>query len=244
MGLLEVAYRDLTGAAALMQCSDEDSKAFAEAAVPESCADYGEMLPEGVLDMLWRVGAKPGDQFYDLGSGAGKAVLLAWMIGLRATGLELAPSRWEASRQALRVLEQMASAGGMPQGSDASKCGLPERARGSLDFMCGNPIEVDFTDADIILVASVQFPSSVVAQLAETARWMKPGSITVSNKLFPGPDFRELGEFLEPTTWRQSGTLWKLQVVERSEGGPDRHSFLLPCDEFDVSRRSNFVGGA
>merc|ERR1719333_1719583 len=53
---------------------------------PEHASGYGELLPFGVLDMLWRVGAKPGDRFYDLGAGPGKVVALAWLCGLRATG--------------------------------------------------------------------------------------------------------------------------------------------------------------
>merc|ERR1711933_233164 len=68
---------------------------------------YGEVLPEGILKILWRLGAKPGDHFYDLGCGPGKMVALAWMLGLRATGVELSRARWEASCYALEGLSRL-----------------------------------------------------------------------------------------------------------------------------------------
>eukprot|EP00747_Dinoflagellata_sp_TGD_P058903 gnl/TRDRNA2_/TRDRNA2_151332_c0_seq1.p1 gnl/TRDRNA2_/TRDRNA2_151332_c0~~gnl/TRDRNA2_/TRDRNA2_151332_c0_seq1.p1 ORF type:complete len:192 (+),score=18.19 gnl/TRDRNA2_/TRDRNA2_151332_c0_seq1:24-578(+) len=42
---------------------------------------YGEISPKGVQALLTAANAKAGEKFYDLGSGDGKAVMVAWLTG-------------------------------------------------------------------------------------------------------------------------------------------------------------------
>lgn len=212
VALLDEAYADLTSGQRLMGLADDDAKTFAQEGVPLAAGTYGEMLPEGVLDVLWQVGCKPGDRFYDLGSGAGQAVFLAWAAGLRATGVELAPTRWQASEGARQRLLQLERSQAFPSGSEF----LPQHAPGGADFVCGNALEIDFTDGDILFLASVVFTECMVAKLAETARRMKPGSRIVSYKGLPGVEFKTLGLIFEPTSWNLR-TSWSVQEVISSE---------------------------
>eukprot|EP00927_Polykrikos_kofoidii_P005468 TRINITY_DN12168_c0_g1_i2.p1 TRINITY_DN12168_c0_g1~~TRINITY_DN12168_c0_g1_i2.p1 ORF type:complete len:513 (+),score=143.72 TRINITY_DN12168_c0_g1_i2:51-1589(+) len=58
---------------------------------------YGEIRPDGVVNMLARMNATPGMRFFDLGSGTGKVVYTAWLLGLRASGVEVFDYRHSAA---------------------------------------------------------------------------------------------------------------------------------------------------
>mmetsp|Transcript_106422 Transcript_106422/g.332773 ORF Transcript_106422/g.332773 Transcript_106422/m.332773 type:complete len:154 (+) Transcript_106422:75-536(+) len=66
---------------------------------------YGELAPLAWCQLLREVGAKAGLKVYDLGSGNGKLVLLSWLLGLEAVGVELIRERAEEARAALGRLE-------------------------------------------------------------------------------------------------------------------------------------------
>lgn len=216
--LLNTAYQGYFKAHQYMDISEDDAKAFA---MDESChgaETYGELRPEGFLDMLWKVGAKPGDRFYDLGSGTGKLVALAWLAGLNATGVELSSIRWDVSHKATIKLEEMKSLECFPQGGGNCPSELPQRSPHGLDFVWGSFLEVDFTDADVLFISSVMFNHAMMAKVANIARWMKVGSRIISYHNFAKmgqfefPEFQKIGEFTEPTSWK-SDTTWKLQEV-------------------------------
>lgn len=98
----------------------------------DSATLYQDLPPEGVLDMLRKVGAKPGDKFYDLGAGPGKTVGIAYLAGLNAVGVELAESRVVGACKALTKLHA----------SDKDQ-------HGSMSMIRGSFTDVDFSDADI-----------------------------------------------------------------------------------------------
>mmetsp|Transcript_118069 Transcript_118069/g.333924 ORF Transcript_118069/g.333924 Transcript_118069/m.333924 type:complete len:301 (-) Transcript_118069:7-909(-) len=241
--LLSAAYADLMGARQLMGLDQDDEKAFAQEGIPLGGADtYGEMLPEGILDILWRVGAKSGERFYDLGSGAGKAATLAWLVGMRVTGIELARSRWEASRDAVARLAELRLDESLSPGRQASQAIVNEGSVAGLDFVCGNACDLDFTDGDLVFVPSVLFPDWMVANLAATAQRMKPGSRIVSYKAFPGTAFKQVGEISEPTTWKHR-TRWLVQEVVGTASTADDMLTrdLRPCNQFSDADRCSFM---
>jgi SAM-dependent methyltransferase len=198
-------------------------------------------MPHGVLDMLWRVGARPGDRFYDLGSGSGKVVATAWMAGLHATGVELSHARWDVSREAVLALSKMDQAGDMPQGGKTSPLGIPARVRSGLDFVWGSCFDLDFTDADVIFVSSVMFSQLMLDELATIARWMKPGSRIISFKLLPGPEFEKIGEFCQPTSWSLETPWWVQEVVFNPPVTQARPEKLRWSVQFDASQRCSFM---
>src|SRR5688572_30636458 len=63
---------------------------------------YGEVTPESVQMMLETVQPQPGEVFYDLGSGTGKAVIFAAILAdfARCTGIELVEDLWQAANTA------------------------------------------------------------------------------------------------------------------------------------------------
>eukprot|EP00928_Gymnodinium_smaydae_P090502 TRINITY_DN74298_c0_g1_i1.p1 TRINITY_DN74298_c0_g1~~TRINITY_DN74298_c0_g1_i1.p1 ORF type:complete len:300 (-),score=48.93 TRINITY_DN74298_c0_g1_i1:610-1509(-) len=214
--LLETAYRELSAAQRLMQASEEDLDAFRENGVPADAETYGEILTEGILDLLWRAGAAPGMRFYDLGAGAGKAVILAWFLGMRATGVELARSRWEISRAALVAVRELSEAQSLPPCGKGSQLRLPERLADGLDFLYGDMCTLDFRDADVLLVSSIMYPASVIERLQEVARGLKPGARIISYRPFVGSEFRDLGTVFASTSWK-TRTPWHIrEVVEKT----------------------------
>jgi len=99
----------------------------------DSATLYQDLPPEGVIDMLKKVGAKEGQKFYDLGAGPGKTVGVAYLAGFNAVGVELAESRVRGACKALGKLH-----------NSTSKTHL-----GSMSMIRGSFTDVDFSDADI-----------------------------------------------------------------------------------------------
>lgn len=211
--LVDAAYSNLTFKKC-MPISLNDKKVFEEKGMPPlSTSAYGELLPEGVWDLLWQVGAKPGDRFYDLGSGGGKLAMMAWFAGLRVTGIELARSRWDVSKGAVAALREMARRGEIPEGGVACSSQLPDRSAASLDYICGDALDLDFRDADIVFICSVMFPDWVMEHLASKASLLKPGSRIITFKPLGKPEFHQLGVLLEPASWKKSDCMWRIYEV-------------------------------
>ncbi len=81
----------------------------------------------------------------------------------------------------------------------------------------------------------------MMERLVETARWMKPGARIITYTPFPGPEFVELGEIREPTSW-SGNTCWKVQeVVRNPPEGSSRPAALRRSDEFEKDKRCCFV---
>lgn len=204
MQILMAAFADPgAGRASLDEISPDEQATFRTCR--SSGADvYGEISPGGVLDMLWRLGAQPGDRFYDLGAGAGRAACVAWLCGLNAIGVELSVSRWQASQKAVAVLASCARSGANTR-DDAL----------SLDFIHGNALDLDFTDADIVLMNSVMFSPQMMTELSATARWMKPGAHIVSFLPVYGGHFKVSVPYLQEIDNIQVSTSWNLSSMFR-----------------------------
>lgn len=170
--------------------------------IPRSVATtYGELRPESVAVMLADAEARPGQRYYDLGSGTGKTVVLAWLLGLNATGIELVSNRYDT---ACGALDRAAQAG-------PGRMGLGHND--SLRFVQGNFLQVDFSDADVIFTDSVMFSPETKESLARAARRLKPGARVVSYGGLPGPGLRRVMRFKGPTSWANF-TEWTIQEVE------------------------------
>jgi SAM-dependent methyltransferase len=152
---------------------------------------YGEVSATSVADMLDRLGAAAGERYYDLGAGDGKTAAVAWLRGMHATGIELVGRRHAASCAAVGALRDE----------------LAERraARaGSLRMLRGSFLQLDWSDADVVFVASVTFSDELMALLAEAARRLRRGARIVSWRGLPGREFRTIGEVRLRSSWQET----------------------------------------
>jgi len=121
---------------------------------------YGEVRAASVLRALKLVHAKPGERYYDLGSGAGKTAAIAWLSGLRATGVELIPRRHTHACTALTRLPLE----------------RPPTASSELSFVHSSFLDIDFCDADIVFIDAVMFSSELLNNLADRATCLRKGA--------------------------------------------------------------------
>jgi hypothetical protein len=129
---------------------------------------YQDLPPEGMADLLRKADAKPGQLFYDLGAGPGKTVGFASLLGLNATGIELAHTRVERACEALK--------------------GLPRV--GHTKMLEGSFTELDFSDGDIVFFDVAQCGDlfcgpeyqKMVDDLTPTVMRMRKGSVFISTQ--------------------------------------------------------------
>eukprot|EP00435_Cladocopium_sp_Y103_P060545 s25_g22.t1 len=190
---LDIIYEGQSENASWMSAIDVSTTSELQAAA-SSDLTYGDILPEGFLSILQCVGARVGERFFDLGSGTGKAVVLASLHGLNSTGIELAPSRWQTS---CRSLQKMKSLGIRP---------LPTFVRGSF-------AGVDFKDANIIFMNSVTFPEELLEQIAKIAECLNPSAKIVTAKTLLGP-FEVIDTCLAKVSWSGSPFEYFVQQLQ------------------------------
>lgn len=179
-----------------------------------SAAVYGELLPTSVADLLIRqLRVQPGQKYYDLGSGLGKTAAMAYLLGLDATGVELAHERWDASCAALARLRGAAAAA---EAGGASGGGAGGRGPG-LRYVQASFLDVDFSDADVVFTDSVMFSPEMLAALGRAAGRLRPGALVVSAQGLPGPGLRDVARWTGPTTWSPTSA-WTIQRVVRAPG--------------------------
>jgi hypothetical protein len=183
---------------------------------PHNAGVYGEILPESVLHMLALAAKynpnlrdqdgkfKPG-RYVDLGSGNGKSVLLAGLLGFEGDGVELADPRFKI---ACSGLERLGKAGN----ASSTECG--SHGLGHVKFTKGSFLDdkVSLDDTDVVFTDSVYWSDDMMQTLAAKAAKMKPGSVIFSFKAFPGEQFKHLSEETLGTSW-DTGTTWQFQQV-------------------------------
>jgi len=177
--------------------SDLDRHAFAKAKVEggtTSMSMYGEVTPLSAGKMLRELGAMPGLRFYDVGSGGGKLVLLALLLGLRATGIELSSCRHRFACRALDRLRKMVPA------ADT----LHLRA----DLIHGNFLEasiIDFSKADIVFVNDVGFDNALMFELSNALRSLRSGARVATFRRLIGPGFKCVSIVAVNVSWLRRG---------------------------------------
>lgn len=194
--------------------SPDDKEAFLDERLCGADA-YGEIRPESFLEVLWRVGAKAGDHFYDLGCGAGKLIAIANILGLRATGVEFSRARCELAWQAMATLNEFGKRG-------KYVASFPALSTVVLDCKCESMFGMDFTDADIVYFCSLMFPNETVIEVAKIARNMKPGSRVISHHCLDctcqetSQAFKKIGEVCVTTSWTSKSTMLIYEVLGNS----------------------------
>lgn len=171
-------------------------------------ATYGEVTPRGHLKLLRAVGAKPGEVYYDLGAGLGKGVLVAWLLGLRAHGVELSSEMFRYSCQ--HVASLFARAPGFVHGSAVRGSGGR-----TLSLAHGDALRYDFSDADIVFLDDKCWDAGMMSQLTDTLARLPPRTRVISAlNLAVTADLpiHRRQEIQVPVTWGQPGHKYPYQI--------------------------------
>eukprot|EP00746_Dinoflagellata_sp_MGD_P118236 gnl/MRDRNA2_/MRDRNA2_54347_c0_seq1.p1 gnl/MRDRNA2_/MRDRNA2_54347_c0~~gnl/MRDRNA2_/MRDRNA2_54347_c0_seq1.p1 ORF type:complete len:313 (+),score=58.19 gnl/MRDRNA2_/MRDRNA2_54347_c0_seq1:62-1000(+) len=138
-------------------------------------ATYGETEPEGQLAVLKAVGAKPGQRYYDLGAGLGRNVLVAWLWGMDATGVELSHEMFAYSCK--RVSNVSAHSG-----NAATVLAKARHSGHSLRLVEADVALYDFSDADVVFMNDKCWSASLVSKLDTSFSRLRRGTKVISHK--------------------------------------------------------------
>ena len=154
---------------------------------------YGEIGLDAFDTILKTVQPKAGEVFYDLGSGAGKAVMWAAMAYpfKKAIGVELLDKILDLSKSMLEKYRIKV---------------LPlldlEKQHQAIDFVKGDFCQYDFSDANVLFIHSTCFSNHTMNHLAQKFSALQPGSriITVSKNISQ-PNLRLIGSGNYQMAW-------------------------------------------
>ncbi len=132
---------------------------------------YGEVTYHGFLRMLVHAKPNTGEIFYDLGSGTGKAVILAKLLTdfSKVIGVEILKELHEASQVVLSRHQRISS----ENKSDAS----------GIHFVHADFKTIDFSDADVIFVNATCMHYELGIPLVSKLEKLKKGSRIITNTL-------------------------------------------------------------
>lgn len=155
--------------------------------------NMGSVDHRAFLAWLRSTGLKPGDTFWDLGSGHGELVVLAALYGLDAVGLEFMPSRVRVSCRALKNLN---ASGWRPESSCSSGaggdvCDGGETGRAGARFYQGFIEDFDYSDADAVFAFSLSYRPKDLENIAHRAGNMKRMSKLLVGSDISGPGLDE-----------------------------------------------------
>jgi SAM-dependent methyltransferase len=179
---LERIFRDVQG----YQLSHSDRRRLG---IEDRSFVYGEISERPFLEALAKARPQPGEVFYDLGSGTGRAVLAAAASYSfsRAVGIEWLASLVRASKLAA---ERLTSSG---------------LARSPIEFLEADLREADFSDGDVVFLHSTCFQPSLLEPLARACAKLKSGARVISFGHPPQHAALELVETLTVQTgWGES----------------------------------------
>ncbi len=158
---------------------------------------YGECTPESVEHLLSITDAKPGEVFYDLGSGTGKMVVYAaFLVPLKkSVGVELLPELHDAAKMVGdRYISEI-----QPQLEDM-------RRETALCYQLGDIFDTDLSDADIVVShCCTCFDDALMQKLSDKLEACKPGTriVTITRGL-SSPAFESVSVTPVQMGWGQA----------------------------------------
>jgi SAM-dependent methyltransferase len=128
---------------------------------------YGEVVPSAFFEVMKAVNPREGEVFVDLGSGTGKATMLAAFAYpfSKVVGIELLPGLGDAAREVQRKYE-----------TELRPQLPPEYHRQEIQFIDGDFLEIDLTAADVVFAHGTCYPQELIAQLAEKLGELRSGA--------------------------------------------------------------------
>jgi len=127
---------------------------------------YGEITYVGMKELSQRLNLTYKDVFYDLGCGMGKLVTYMYLTNpiKKSVGIEMIGQRYRVAELALQQLQ-------------FDKLLNPQR---EIKFIHNNIRNEDFSDATVIYMSSLCFPTDLMAELSQKFAKLKLGSRIIS----------------------------------------------------------------
>lgn len=154
---------------------------------------YGEINLPSLAVCLAIVKPKPGEVFYDLGSGAGKAVFCAALLNdwKRCIGIELLPALYDCTQSLLIKLKQLPNA----------QTFFPHQLN-NIHFHHGDIMASEFSDADVVYINATVFSPDFWDTFTPKFETLKSGAriIVLTKKLNPD-QFELIEETALPMSW-------------------------------------------
>mmetsp|Transcript_4469 Transcript_4469/g.7985 ORF Transcript_4469/g.7985 Transcript_4469/m.7985 type:complete len:235 (-) Transcript_4469:273-977(-) len=137
---------------------------------------YGEVSFWSFVHILLRLKPEHSSNFYDLGSGTGRAVFIASLACefKRSVGIEIVESLHQVAVNRLAKLKQL---------RDNDRKSL--QAGDGIELICGDIFKESWSDGDVVFVASTAFDDDLMGRLGKACESLKRGAvvITLSKKL-------------------------------------------------------------
>lgn len=150
--------------------------------IEDSTYTYGEVTFYSFVRMLEKADPKPGEIFCDLGSGAGKPVIIAGLVFdfAKAYGIEKLDNLYDLS---LNILDKLHN---LPERLEK----LPHKSL-NIEFIQDDILYYDWSDADIVYVSGTCFRSDMINALIAKFLKLKVGARLILGSM----DLDEVGGF-------------------------------------------------
>lgn len=157
---------------------------------------YGEVLFDSFFQMISEAEPKPGQVFYDLGSGTGKGVFLSHLLFdfSKSKGIEFVDALYQAASEVReRYYKEIRPTIAQDVGDK------------QVYFTFGNFLDVDVNDGDIFFMNSTCFQEDLMFALENKLSTLKPGSKVISlSKSFRSPAFEVYKHKMFEFSWGQA----------------------------------------
>ena len=150
---------------------DISNKAAGRQTMDNRALTYGEVTFEGFGELLRDLGPRARGIFYDLGSGTGKAVILAALLGQFSVlvGIEILPELCAAAQQVR----------GRYRG-ETDRMVAPLESNPNIFFIPRDLLNYDWSDGDVIFCQTTCFPPPLMRALEEQLNKLRPGAIILN----------------------------------------------------------------
>ncbi len=169
---------------------------------------YGEVVPDSFYEMIQDAQPQPGQIFYDLGSGTGKAVVLAHLFFdfSQCIGIELVDTLYNGSIDVLKQFD-----------NEIKPTIAKEVENKQIKLIHGSFLDIDLRNADFVFMNSTCFQDDLMQLLEVKLEELRPHATVISlSKMLKSPAFQQYKHKLYEFSWGQATAfyhrkrLWKV----------------------------------
>lgn len=167
-----------------------------ESALQSKSFVYGEVVPDSFYELISDLNPEPGQVFYDLGSGTGKAVILAYLLFefSHVKGIELLDQLYDASIKVNTRFQR-----------DFFPKLAPQFGNRDMSLIKGDFLELDISDADIVFMNSTCYQDDLMEALEKKLECLHANTHIISlSKPLRSPAYHQYKHKLYEFSWGQA----------------------------------------